>query len=151
MSVENGSERPTQNHPSFSVETSSRSYPVYVDWGVLGNIGNYISSIGNYRSAFIVTDANISIPYAEVVESSLRSVNIKAETYVIPAGEVSKNLGMAEEIYSTLSNHRCERGDLVVALGGGVVGDLAVFVAASFLRGVDVIEVPTSLAGMVDS
>ena len=151
MSVENGSERPTQNHPSFSVETSSRSYPVYVDWGVLGNIGNYISSIGNYRSAFIVTDANISIPYAEVVESSLRSVNIKAETYVIPAGEVSKNLGMAEEIYSWLSKHRCERGDLVVALGGGVVGDLAGFVAATFLRGVDVIQVPTSLAGMVDS
>ena len=152
--ISSGENRPNslvENMPSFLVETSSRSYPVYADWGLLGNIGPHIRRLGNYRSVFIITDANVSALYRGVVESSIKSVDIKAYTYEIPAGEMSKNLDMAGRIYSWLSSLRCERGDVVVALGGGVVGDLSGFVAATFLRGIDVIQVPTSLAAMVDS
>lgn len=93
---------------------------------------------------FVVTDENVAGLYAERLPAS-------AETVVVPAGEGSKTLGTYERVVGRLLDLGADRGSTVVALGGGVVGDLAGFVAATFMRGVRLIQVPTSLVAMVDS
>jgi 3-dehydroquinate synthase len=102
-------------------------------------------------TAYVISDSNVHRPYGKGVEKSLRGVGFATDSYVVPAGEMSKDLTIASEIYDWLAERRAERGHTVVALGGGMVGDLAGFVAATYLRGVPVVQVPTSLLAMVDA
>jgi len=135
----------------FVVNTPSGMYPVFVDWGILNNLGAYLLNADIHGPVYVISDSNVSELYVHSVEESLRSAGIDVRTYLVPAGEYTKNLATAADIYSWLAEQRCERGHAIVALGGGMVGDLAGFVAATFLRGVPVVQIPTSLAAMVDA
>ncbi len=136
---------------SFVLSTDSSSYPVFVDWEMLGNIHHYFGKLGIAGPVFIITDSNVADIYVPIVRSALEKSGIQAHVYVISAGEPSKSLRTLQSIYGWLAEHHCERGNTIVALGGGVVGDLAGFAAATFLRGLSLVQVPTSLAGMVDA
>ena len=133
------------------VNHSGGSYPILVGRGLLDEIGDRLLELGLKGPAYIVSDDRVFSPYGEQVQSSLRRSGIEAHSFVIPSGEPSKSMEQAGPIYQWLVEHRAERGHPVIAVGGGVVGDLAGFVAATFLRGVPFIQAPTSMAAMVDA
>jgi 3-dehydroquinate synthase len=99
----------------------------------------------------IVTDDRVGPRYARTVQDALMAYGYKVETITIPHGETSKQWRVVQDCYNQLAAARLERGSFVVALGGGVVGDLAGFVAATYLRGVDFVQIPTTLLAQVDS
>ena len=136
---------------SFVLDTDSSSYPVFVDWGILGNIHNYFVKLGIAGPVFIITDSNVADIYVPIVQNALEKSGIQSQVFVVAAGESSKSLRTLQSIYGWLAEQHCERGNTIVALGGGVIGDLAGFAVATFLRGLSLVQVPTSLAGMVDA
>ncbi len=137
--------------PAFVVRAPSATYPVYVEWGALDRLGERIIEAGLRGPVFVVTDSTVAWLYAGRAEASLSAAGLESHFYTVPAGEASKSLANAGELYEWLASHHCERGSTIVALGGGMVGDLAGFAAATFLRGVAVVQAPTSLASMVDA
>lgn len=134
-----------------TVEHSSGSYPILVGWGLLEGLGQRVASLGIRGPVYMISDENVFPLHGRRVQQSLEARNIATHSYVIPPGEGSKTLGMAGGIYEWLAERRAERSQAIIAVGGGVVGDLAGFVAATFLRGMPLIQVPTSLAAMVDA
>ena len=139
--------------PNLAAEVrhSGGSYPVIAGWGILDNLGQRILDLGIKSPAYIITDDNVMNPYGRNVQRALQKTGIAAHCFIIPNGESSKNLELAQAIYDWLVGLRAERGQAIIAVGGGVVGDLAGFVAATFLRGVPFVQVPTSMAAMVDA
>ncbi|MBI2849334.1 MAG: 3-dehydroquinate synthase [Chloroflexi bacterium] len=133
------------------VKTKTASYPIFVDWDGLKKIGPRLRHMGLHGQAFIVSDENVFQAYGTEVEGSLMESGFKVPSYQLPAGEESKSLEQVQAIYDWMIDSRAERGQAVIALGGGVVGDVAGFVAATFLRGLPLVQVPTSLLAMVDS
>ncbi len=133
------------------VNTATESYPILVDWGILESLGQKMKDAGLSGYAYIISDDNVFPLYGERVENSLELAGFTVDSLVVPHGERSKSLAVAMRIYDFLVLHRAERSHIIVALGGGMVGDLAGFVAATFLRGMPLVQVPTSLVGMVDS
>ena len=103
------------------------------------------------RKLCIVTDTNVAPLYLETVKKALAETSQEISEFVFPAGEASKNLQTAERLYKTLIENELDRKSLLVALGGGVVGDLTGFAAATYLRGIDFVQVPTTLLAQVDS
>lgn len=99
------------------------------------------------RKLCIVTDTNVAPLYLETVKKALAETSQEISEFVFPAGEASKNLQTAERLYKTLIENELDRKSLLVALGGGVVGDLTGFAAATYLRGIDFVQVPTTLFG----
>lgn len=134
-----------------TVITATASYPVFVDWGILGELGARMTEAGLSGRALIVSDDRVFPLHGEAAKKALAEAGFSVDSRVVPNGELSKSFETAVSIYDWLVEKRAERGDVVVALGGGVVGDLAGFVAATFLRGVPLVQVPTSLMAMVDS
>lgn len=111
-----------------------------------------VSEIGiSGRKLCIVTDSNVGELYADEVKNELEKTGNAVFVYTFRAGEASKNLNTVEDVYEYLIINKFDRKDMIVALGGGVVGDLAGFTAATYLRGIDFIQVPTSLLAQVDS
>ena len=104
-----------------------------------------------YQRICIVSDTNVASYYIDDVRDALRDVSGEITQFVFQAGEASKNLNVVEDLYESLIKAHFDRKDLLVALGGGVVGDMTGFAAATYLRGIDFIQVPTSLLAMVDS
>lgn len=104
-----------------------------------------------YAKICIVTDSNVASFYLDEVKNLLNELDSTIYTHVFEAGEASKNLDTLSKLYEDLINYRMDRNDLLVALGGGVVGDLTGFCAATYLRGIDYIQVPTTLLSQVDS
>ncbi len=154
--IEPGSASPQD---SLTVELGPRSYQIEVETGGIAGFGPFVRRAlesswtgSSCRNALIVTDhhlAELSIPAR--FQTALTSARIAAETAVVPAGESSKSLAQAERLYDTLAARGADRHTLIVALGGGVIGDLAGFVAATFTRGLPLVMVPTSLLAQVDS
>jgi 3-dehydroquinate synthase len=103
------------------------------------------------RKVCIVTDTNVKGLYAAEVEGGLKDLFSKVVTYAIPAGEDHKNLGEINKIYELLINEHFDRHDLLIALGGGVVGDMCGFTAATYLRGISFVQIPTTLLAQTDS
>ena len=99
----------------------------------------------------MITDSNVAPKYGRAARASLASAGFDSVLITVPAGEPSKSLKVMQTCYDQLAEHRLERKSFVVALGGGVVGDLAGFVAATYLRGVPFVQVPTTLLAQVDS
>ncbi len=132
------------------VGLGENSYNIYIENGILNQALSYIQSIYKGKKILIVSDDNVFPIYGEVLEKSL-STEYTCVSHVIPHGEQSKTLDIANQIYATLADHNFSRSDLVLALGGGVVGDLAGFVAATFLRGIKFMQIPTTLLAQVDS
>jgi len=133
------------------VETVTGSYPVFVGYGILDDLGNRIRQASLSGTAVIVSDDNVFALYGQRVEGILKGAGFSVHSFVVPAGEDVKSLDRAAGIYDFLVRQRVQRDDVIVALGGGVVGDLAGFVAATFMRGVSWVQVPTSLIAMVDA
>ena len=135
---------------TVTVETGA--YPVFVGWGGLEqDLGRRLSETGFAGRAYIISDSNVTHPYGRAVQRSLHKAGIEMGLFTVEAGEASKSLATATAIYEWLAERHVERSDAIVAVGGGVVGDLAGFVAATFLRGITLVQVPTSLTAMVDS
>ncbi len=141
----------TGSEPACWVRAESASYPVYVEWGALERLGTVMREANLAGAAFVVSDSHVHGLYGRRLEDILRDAAFETDSCVVPAGEASKTFETASQIYDWLVAHRAERGHAVVALGGGMVGDLAGFVAATFLRGLPLVHVPTSLLAMVDS
>lgn len=134
-----------------TVHHSGGSYPVVAGWGVIDRLGERLAELGIKSPAYIITDENVMNPYGRAAQRSLQRSGIAAHCFIIPPGEPSKNFQLAQHIYEWLVGLKAERGQAIIAVGGGVVGDLAGFVASTFLRGVPFIQVPTSMAAMVDA
>ncbi len=103
------------------------------------------------RKICIVTDTNVAPLYLETIMDELKNTDLSVTSYVLPAGEANKNLKEIEGIYEHLIVNHFDRGDLLAALGGGVIGDMTGFTAATYLRGIDFIQIPTTLLAQVDS
>ncbi|MDP2952429.1 MAG: bifunctional shikimate kinase/3-dehydroquinate synthase, partial [Chloroflexota bacterium] len=133
------------------VTTSSGSYPVFVGWGLLDELGRRMRNAGLSGMACLISDETVFSHYGPKVEAILREAGFGVASHTVKPGEASKSLDSAARLYDWMVERRIERGHPVVALGGGVVGDLAGFVAATFLRGLPLVQVPTSLLAMVDA
>jgi len=133
------------------VESATQSYPVFVGYGLLDKLGDKMRQAALSGTATIISDENVFSFYGRKVEGVLKNAGFTVNHFVVPPGEETKSMESAIKIYDFLVEHRAERDDIIVALGGGMVGDLAGFVAATFLRGVPWVQVPTSLAAMVDA
>lgn len=129
----------------------SRDYDVLVGRGLLAHLGVEAGELSGGRQAVVCCDENVAPLYLETVRRSLADAGASVSHLVIPAGEAQKNLARAEEIYGVLYDRGVRRTDLLVALGGGVVGDLAGFAAATYQRGVRLVQVPTTLLAQVDA
>ena len=131
-----------------------RDYAVRIGDGIIGELGKSIREIAQLsqvKDALVVTDATVAPLYLAQVKASLSQAGYKAADIVVPAGEESKSPEVAAEMWSAMAQLDLSRDCVVVALGGGVVGDLAGFVASTYLRGVALVHVPTTLLAMVDS
>ena len=133
------------------VTHSGGSYAVLAGWGLLDDLGERLIELGIKGPVYVISDDHVFPTYGRTAQRSLQHSQIEAHCFIIPSGEPSKSLAMAEPIYQWLVERKAERGHAVVAVGGGVVGDLSGFVAATFLRGVPFVQVPTSMAAMVDA
>jgi 3-dehydroquinate synthase len=132
---------------TVAVHLGSRSYQVQISSGLLSDLGqNARAALGqNAIHAVVVSNATVDSLYSDRVVKSLARADFKVHRFSIGDGERFKNLRTAESLFTFLIEHRVERADVIVALGGGVVGDLAGFVAATYLRGIRFIQVPATL------
>lgn len=133
------------------VPLGGRSYVIRIGEGLLPGLGAECARLGLGRRCAIVTDTNVAPRYAGPAETALKQAGFEPVVIVVPAGEASKSLRHVAACYEACARHRLERRSFVVALGGGVVGDLAGFVAATYLRGLALVQVPTTLLAQVDS
>lgn len=140
-----------QHGAACVVSTATESYPIFVGWGHLDQLGRRMRNAGLTGRTHIVSDDEVFPIYGDKVKKILEDAGFAPESVAVAHGERSKSFETAVSLYDWLVEHRAERVDSVVALGGGVVGDLVGFVAATFLRGLPLVQVPTSLVGMVDS
>jgi shikimate kinase/3-dehydroquinate synthase len=133
------------------VETATQSYPVFVGYSLLDKLGEKMRKAALSGAITIISDENVFSLYGSKVEGILKMAGFAVNSFVVPPGEQTKSMDYAIKIYDFLVEHRAERDDIIIALGGGMVGDLAGFVAATFLRGMPWVQVPTSLVAMVDA
>ncbi|HVN86987.1 MAG TPA: 3-dehydroquinate synthase [Candidatus Binatia bacterium] len=136
---------------TVTVELRDRSYPIVIGGGLLSTLGERLRPLGLDRKIAVVTNPIVRTLYGERVERALNSQGFTPVVIEIPAGEEHKNLAWLTFLYDRLIEARMERNSALVALGGGVIGDLAGFAAATFLRGVPFVQVPTTLLAQVDS
>ncbi len=130
---------------------ASRKYDVIIGSGLLPALGRYVNDLKKAGKAAIISDSNVWPYYGSIAEQSLQSAGFETFSYVFPAGESSKTAETYLSILNFLAQNQFTRSDVIIALGGGVVGDMAGFAASTYLRGVTYIQVPTSLLAMVDS
>lgn len=130
---------------------ASKSYNVVIGSGLYEKLGTYAAELNITKAAVIISDSNVWPLYGETVLASLQKSGFLTFSYIIPAGEESKNGNTFLDILNFLATNQISRTDVLIALGGGVVGDLTGFVAATYLRGISYIQLPTSLLAMVDS
>ena len=142
---------PSASVPTVTVSLHDRSYEILVERGIIKRAGELIRTSRLSGKAALLTDENVARHYLEIVEESLRSAGYEVSVHSIPAGEQSKTMGQVESLCRSMIEHHHDRGSFVVALGGGVVGDIAGFVASVFYRGIPFIQVPTTIVAQVDS
>lgn len=133
----------------LKINLGINSYSIYIQKGIIEKLEKYIYKVVKGKKIVIITDDKVASLYGEIIKKQLKQY----ETYfiVIDQGEKSKHINILPNIYTQLTNFKLTRSDLIIALGGGVVGDLAGFVAATYLRGIQFIQIPTSLLAQVDS
>jgi 3-dehydroquinate synthase len=134
-----------------NVPLGARGYDIAIGRDLIAELGTRIAALRPGAAAAIVSDETVAGRYLAQAEAALNSAGVRASPVVVPAGEASKSWRVLEGVCEQLLAARIERGDLVVALGGGVVGDLAGFAAAIVRRGLSVVQVPTTLLAQVDS
>jgi 3-dehydroquinate synthase len=140
-----------QFDPAAIVRTATEAYPVIVADGAFDSVGDVCRQAGLTGRAFVVSDTAVGPLFSDRAEESLRSAGYSVQALEIPAGEEHKTLATVGLVYDWLISHRVERTDFLACVGGGVVADLAGFAAATCLRGIPFVHVPTSLLGMADA
>lgn len=133
------------------VPLGERSYQIAVGKGLLRRLGQRCQEAGLGKRCAVISDQNVAPRYGQTALESLQAGGFEPVLIAVPAGEPSKSLRTVQHCYDRLAEHRLERNSFAVALGGGVVGDLAGFVAATYLRGIALVQVPTTLLAQVDS
>ncbi len=133
-----------------TVRTSSGDYPVWVGWGLSNAVGKRIKSLIDPGAAYVITD-NLVHRHARTVQMSMEAAGIPSHIFVMESGERHKSLDTLTHIYRWLAERKAERGHVIVAVGGGVVGDVAGYSAATYLRGMPVVQAPTTLVAMMDA
>ncbi len=131
-----------------------QDYDVRIGDGILSGLGAYCKKIDGIKDApsvLVISDANVAPLYLDAAKSSLQDAGYRVSDIVVPAGEDAKSLEVIDEVWEGMAALKLTRDSFVVALGGGVVGDLAGFAASTYMRGIDVVQVPTTLLAMVDS
>ena len=142
----------TSNIEKLNVALGSRSYDILVGAGIIADAGSHIANVlGEQPRVVVVTDENVAPHYLGPIMASLENANVAATAITLPAGEESKSFAMLEELTESLLELKIERTTALVALGGGVIGDLVGFAAAITLRGIPFIQIPTTLLSQVDS
>ena len=136
---------------SLHVDLGKNSYDIIIKKGILKNVCEEIKKVYKGEKIFIITDDIVSSFYLDKVSQDLKSGGYSVDYIVLPNGESTKSLSSLEVIYDALIDFKMTRKDLIITLGGGVIGDLGGFVASTFLRGVDFIQIPTTLLSQVDS
>ncbi|MSO70453.1 MAG: 3-dehydroquinate synthase [Alphaproteobacteria bacterium] len=136
---------------TVEVALGARRYPVHVGPGLLDRLGAEVAALKPARRVVIVSDENVAKLYLARAEASLKAAGLTSTSVVLPPGEGSKSLATFGRLVETILERGIERGTLLVALGGGVIGDLAGFAAAVLLRGIGCVQVPTTLLAQVDS
>ena len=130
---------------------ASTKYDVLIGAGLLNQLGQQVKAVTKAGKACIVSDSNVFPIYSEAAANSLLNAGFEVTYFVFPAGEESKNASVYLELLNFLAEHQITRSDCLIALGGGVVGDLTGFASATYLRGIPYIQVPTTLLAAVDS
>lgn len=133
------------------VDLQENSYDIFIEKGILSLLGEKIKSIYNGEKIFVLTDKNVNKHYGNKLKKSLEKAGFMTKFMVLEPGEATKSFNTLPSIYDELLDFKITRKDLIITLGGGVIGDLGGFAAASFLRGVPFIQVPTSILAQVDS
>ena len=141
----------TTNPVIVDVALGERAYDIVIGRAVLASLGERIKTLRPGARTAIVTDKTVAIHWLEKTEAALKAAGIESSRIVVGEGEASKSYAVLQEVCEALIEAKIERNDLVIALGGGVIGDLAGFAAAIVRRGVDFVQVPTSLLAQVDS
>lgn len=131
--------------------SASRTYDIRIGHGLLTTLGEAVRGLGKVEKVFLVSDTQVYPLYGGAAEASLKAAGYSVSSFVFPAGEESKNGETFLKLLNALAQAGLSRSDLLVALGGGVVGDLAGFSAACYLRGIRFVQIPTTLLAAVDS
>lgn len=126
-------------------------YNIYIERDILDRCGQIIAEVSGAQKVMVITDSNVAPLYKWRVLNALSESGYTATAFVFQAGELSKKLDTISEMYNALADFKMTRKDIIIALGGGVTGDMAGFAAATYLRGIDFIQIPTSLLAQVDS
>ena len=134
----------------LTVNLEKDSYPIYIENNILSQAGNYIRKMYHGKRIMIISDDNVFPLYGDTLIRTLDS-DYECHHLVLPHGEATKDFQTLPTVYKTMLEAKISRSDLVIALGGGVIGDLAGFAASSYLRGVRLVQIPTSLLAQVDS
>src|SRR5215216_829673 len=135
----------------LTITTPAGSYPILIGPGLLGELPAQLDALGLRGKLWLMIDGGVYPHYGEQVMGALREAGYHVEHKIIPSGEASKDLAVVSSCYDWMIGGGVERRDAVLALGGGVIGDLAGFVAATVLRGIAFVQLPTTLLAMVDS
>jgi 3-dehydroquinate synthase len=136
---------------TVTVALGERSYTIHIGQGVLDEVGDVLGKLPLTKKALVVTQPAIAAAYGDRVLQSLRSRGFSAEAFEVLDAEEAKSLGWLERIYDRAVELRLDRRSPIIALGGGVVGDVAGFAAATYMRGVPFVQMPTTLLAQVDS
>jgi 3-dehydroquinate synthase len=138
-------------HERLGVALGTRSYDILVGDGLIAEAGRHIAPLVTGARVFVVTDANLAELHLARLERALEDAKLDYETVVLPAGERTKDFHHLESLVERLIDLKIERGSTLIAFGGGVIGDIAGFAASVLLRGIDFVQVPTTLLAQVDS
>lgn len=133
------------------VALDERSYPIDIGTGNLGDVGEFLRPLRKVTHSVVIADAAVASVQAATVAASLSAAGIKVDQVTVESGEASKRASVLESLWNTLLESGADRRTLVTAVGGGVIGDLAGFVAASYARGLPFLQIPTTLLAQVDS
>ena len=140
------------SHPAAIVRTHDSVYPVWVGVNQIERLPDRLIQLNlTDRKLFIIADESVMEPHGTLLAGKLQAAQISGATYLIPSGESSKSSTMLEEVYAWLASHKAERTSVIIALGGGVVCDIAGYIAATYLRGMPIIMIPTSVLAMNDA
>jgi 3-dehydroquinate synthase len=150
MMADELSSQPLARH-IVRVELGARGYDILIGRGLLAEAGRIIAPLLPGGRVLVVSDAHVASLHASSLHAALEAQGIPAATLTLPAGETTKSWDKLHEVVEAILAHKLERGDAVIALGGGVIGDLAGFAAAIARRGMRFIQIPTSLLAQVDS
>jgi 3-dehydroquinate synthase len=138
-------------HQTLTVALDERSYPIHIGCGLLGNAALWAPHINPKMGAVVITNTTVAPLYLDRVLATLAELGCPAFPVVLPDGEEYKSWETLNTVFDALLENRCERGTTLIALGGGVIGDLVGFAAACYQRGAPFIQVPTTLLSQVDS